>query len=150
MGSRTDGSSTPPPANPASVVWVDHGDEVLVHLDSIATKILKTNLLVSVDLETDQTGRSPLVVVLAMAGAATDPAGLIATTDEYPRGNGALASRWGRLLQNAIWACVVAIAQDHASQTAAAPHSIVLTPGALQFVAAPPLRIDASLLPKLI
>jgi hypothetical protein len=140
-GFPADGSSTPIPAGTNSVIWVDKGDEALVHLDSIAVKLLDRNLLVSVDLETDQTGRSPLIVVLSFGANVNDPAGLVATTDEYPRGHGQLASRWGRPLQAAVWASIVSLAQDHAAQRSLAPQSIVAVAGALQLQAGPPLRI---------
>jgi len=55
---------------PAPVIWVDGGDEVLVHLESVQAKMLDGGvLLVSVDLETDQTGRTPLIVRLALANS---------------------------------------------------------------------------------
>jgi hypothetical protein len=115
-----------------AVIWVDRGDEVLVHLDSVRTKINDRMLLVSVDLETDQTGRSALVVALAL-GNASDPAGLIATTDELPRGNGMLAARWGKTLQNAVWGSLLAVASAHASERLAAPVGISAAAGVLQF-----------------
>jgi hypothetical protein len=143
-GFRADGSSAPIPAGTRAVIWVDKGDEVLVHLDSLAVKLLNRNLLVSVDLETDQTGRSPLIVVLSFGADATDPAGLVATTDEYPRGHGQLASRWGRPLQAAVWASIVSLAQDHAAQRSLAPQNIVAAVGVLELHPGPPLRIDTS------
>jgi hypothetical protein len=112
-GTPADGSLLPAgTAPPLQVVWVDRGDEVLVHLDSTQVRVRDTTLLISVDLETDQTGRTPLVVVLAM-GDTADPAGLVVTTDEYPRGNGALAARWGKSLQAAVWASLLGLARDH-------------------------------------
>src|SRR5690348_16761582 len=60
-------SPAPLPASPPErVVWVDGGDEVLVHLDSVMTQIVGAAVLVSIDLETDQTGRTPLVVAFAI------------------------------------------------------------------------------------
>jgi hypothetical protein len=127
-----------------TIIWVDHGDEVLVHLDSVRTKLLNNHLLVSVDLETDQTGRSPLIVVLAFAASITDPAGLVATTDEYPRGHGQLAARWGRPLQAAVWASVISLAQDHAAERNLAPQTIAVTTGALRFQAGAPFRFAST------
>lgn len=121
----------PASSNVQAVVWVDRGDEVLVHLDSIRTQIRDRLLLVSVDLETDQTGRTPLVAVFAM-GNVDDPGGLIAVTDELPRGNGMLASRWGKILQEALWASLLGIALDHANERLAAPIRISASAGALQ------------------
>jgi hypothetical protein len=92
-------------------------------------------LLLSVDLETDQTGRTPLVVALAL-GNADDPAGLVATTDELPHGNGLLASRWGKPLQDAVWASLLGLATDHAEERGLAPQSITASAGTLQLSAA--------------
>jgi hypothetical protein len=120
-----------PSPQPQAVVWVDRGDEVVVHLESVRTQIRAGILLVSVDLETDQTGRTPVVVVFAI-GDAADPAGLIGVTDEFPRGNGALVSRWGKILQEAIWACLLGIVQDYAHQRSSAPTGISASTGVLQ------------------
>jgi hypothetical protein len=100
----------PPAAAQKAVIWVDRGDEVLVHLDSVRVKIADRLLLMSVDLETDQTGRTPLIAAFAL-GDDKDPAGLVAVTDDLPRGNGVLASRWGKILQEALWAVPATQAQ---------------------------------------
>lgn len=121
-----------------SVVWVDGGDEVLVHLDSTQVRLLDRTLLVSVDLESDQTGRTPLVVAFAL-GDPNDPAGLVAVTDDLPRGHPLLAARWGHALQDAVWASLLGLAQDHADERAAAPRGLGLSPGRLRFKAGPPL-----------
>jgi hypothetical protein len=124
------------------VIWVDAGDEVLVHLDSLQTRMLDGTLLVSVDLETDQTGRSPLIAAFALTSDPNDPAGLVATTDEYPRGHGELAARWGRTLQSSLWASLLSIAQDHAAERSAAPQTIVVRPGSLRLQAGDPTRVN--------
>jgi hypothetical protein len=136
-GTPADGS-TPTGRTPSQVIWVDRGDEVLVHLDSIRTRVLDRMLLVSVDLETDQTGRATLVVPLALGNAA-DAAGLVAVTDEYPRGNGLLASRWGDAVQAAVWSSVLGIATDHATERGAAPLSINASTGAIVLQSGPAL-----------
>jgi hypothetical protein len=116
------------------------GDEVLIHLDSIRTRILDRMLLVSVDLETDQTGRTTMVVPLAL-GNATDAAGLVAVTDEYPRGNGLLASRWGKAVQAAVWSTMLSIAREHATERSAAPLGISASVGGMNLHAGPPLSV---------
>jgi hypothetical protein len=140
-GTSADGSAGTVLDNTTSVVWVESGDEVLIHLDSLQNRILDGALLVSVDLETDQTGRSPLIVSFVLSNDPNDPAGLVATTDEYPRGHGQLAARWGRPLQAALWASLLSIAQDHAAERSAAPQAIVVRPGALHLQAGEPLSI---------
>jgi hypothetical protein len=137
-GSPADGRIPAAEASGA-VIWVDAGSEVVAHLDSIQTRLLKGTLLVSIDLETDQTGRSPLIVALTLSADPKDPAGLVATTDEYPRGHGQLAARWGRPLQAAVWASLLSIAQDHAAQQSGVPHAITITEGGLTLQAGPPL-----------
>jgi len=103
--------------------------------------MLNGTLLVSIDLETDQTGRSPLIVALTLSADPKDPAGLVATTDEYPRGDGRLASRWGRPLQAAVWASLISLAQDHAAERSGAPQAITITPKGLTLQAGPPLSL---------
>ena len=125
---------------PANAIWVDRGDEVLVHLDSVRTRVLDRLLLVSVDLETDQTGRASLVVPLAL-GNAEDPAGLVAVTDEHPRGNGALASRWGETVQAAIWSAVLGVARDQAEGRGVALVGISASKGAIKLHAGPALSV---------
>jgi hypothetical protein len=118
---------------PASVVWVDGGDEVLVHLDSLATQVVGSTALVSLDLETDQTGRTPLVVAFAMSADGT--AGLVAATDQLPRGNGVLAARWGAVVREAAWSALLALANDHASERSLAPRGLAIANGQLQLKA---------------
>lgn len=139
-GTPADGS-LPPTQVPSKVVWVDHGDEVLVHLDSVKTKVVDGKLLVAIDLETDQTGRTPLVVTFALGGI-NDPAGLVAVTEQYPRGNELLASRWGEALQAAIWSGLLDLAQDHAGDRQGSPRGIAALKGSLQFHAGPRLTVS--------
>jgi hypothetical protein len=137
-GTTADGSRAAGPAPAGGVVWVDGGDEILVHLDAARVRILDRTLLVSVDLESDQTGRTPLTVVLAL-GSATDPSGLVATTDEFPRGHGPLAARWGSALQAAVWSSLMGLSRDHAAERGKAPHGISVSRGLLTLHADRPL-----------
>ena len=125
----------------AQAVWVDGGDEVLVHLNSLQVRILDRMLFVSVDLETDQTGRTPLVVALAL-GDPNDPAGLMAVTDELPRGHPLLAARWGRTLQDAVWASLLRMAQDHATERGQAPRGLAAVAGQFSFHAGTPITVN--------
>jgi hypothetical protein len=100
---------------PAAVVWVDGGDEVLVHLPALRVALRDKLIAVSVDLETDQTGRETLLMPFAVGGM-RDSAGLLAATEELPRGNGLLVGRWGRMLQDAVWSALLQVADDYASR----------------------------------
>lgn len=135
------GNADPGPASAArdrTVVWDDSGDQALVHLDSIVVKFLPNSLVVSVDLETEQTGRAPLIVVLAF-GTDRDPAGLVATTDALARGNAMLAARWGRVLQETIWAALIGVARAHADERSKVPLSLHIVKGRMRFGAAEPV-----------
>jgi hypothetical protein len=124
-------AATPPPTK---VIWVDHGNEVLVHLDSTAVRILDRMVLVSVDLETDQTGRTPLVCSFALSGTG-ELGGLVATTDELPRGLGSLASAWGQQLQSAVWSSLMGLANDHAAERTLTPRGLSAAAGTLSLQA---------------
>ncbi len=125
------------------VIWVNGGNEVLVHLDSTQVRILDGMLLVSVDLETDQTGRTPLVCVYAL-GTAGDQAGLVATTDEFPRGNGGLAATWGKQLQQGIWSSILSLSNDHATERKQAPRGVFAAAGTLSLSAGDSLALSAT------
>jgi hypothetical protein len=137
-GTPSDGSTfTGSP--PASVVWVDAGDEVLVHLDSIKTQIAGQSVVVSIDLETDQTGPSPIVVVFALG--TDDTGGLIAATDEYPRGDGALVARWGAAVQAAAWSAMLSLAGAHAAERGLSPRGLAVVGGQLSLIAGQALKV---------
>jgi hypothetical protein len=141
-GTPADGSRvSPTAASPVKVVWADAGDEVLVHLDSTRTRIGDRMLHVSVDLECDQTGRSPLICAFAL-GNAEDPLGLLAVTDELPRGHGLLASRWGEIFQNAIWGALLGLVGDYAAERKLAPIGISASPEGLSLHAGEALIVQ--------
>ena len=64
-----------------TLLWDDHGDQALVHVDSVVVRFVKRFAFVSVELETEQTGRAALIVTLAF-GSTQDGAGLYAATDQ--------------------------------------------------------------------
>lgn len=144
VGTAANGVPLPAGASPpAKVIWVDHGSEVLVHLDSTAVRILDRMVLVSVDLETDQTGRTPLVCSFAVSGVG-ELGGLVATTDELPRGSGLLASAWGQQLQTAVWSSLLGLANDHAAERNLTPRALSATAGNLSLNAGAALTTASS------
>jgi hypothetical protein len=131
-GVSADGSTLPVGAGErlGRVVWTDRGDDVLVYLDSVRAKVLDRMLYVSIDLETDQTGRTPLICAFAL-GSATDPAGMVVVSDELPRGNGLLASRWGENVQAAVWNALLGMLSDFAKASSLSPAGFAALSGAL-------------------
>jgi hypothetical protein len=132
---------TAPGAHTPAVVWVDAGSEVVVYLDSVKVKIAGSTLMVSIDLECDQTGRTPLIATLALA-APGDPAGLLAVTDDLPRGNGVLAARWGGAVISAVWAAMLGLVQDFASERNLAPAGFAASNGMLLLIASEPIVVN--------
>ena len=126
----------PAPMSSARVVWVDGGDEVLVHLDSLTTQLVGSTILVSLDLECDQSGRAALVVPFAISSS--DSAGLVAATDQLPRGNGILAARWGAAVREAAWSAMLALASAHAKERGLAPRGFSIDGGDIHLTAAVP------------
>lgn len=144
MGTPANGvPATASATAPAVVIWVNGGNEVLVHLDSTQVRILDGMLLVSVDLESDQTGRTPLICAFALSNT-SDPSTLVATTDEYPRGDGTLASCWGQHLQQAVWSSILALANDHAHERDLSPRGLIATAGKLSLSAGAPIVLASA------
>ena len=109
------------PAGPdtAPVVWVDAGDELLVHRNSLKLRFAPGVIVVSVDVETVETGRQGLLVPLALGARSevstpSSPSGLFAVTSREPYTHPRLAARWGRILQDAVWSALVAMATRRA------------------------------------
>jgi hypothetical protein len=126
---------------PGQVIWVDAGSEVMVYLSSIKISIGDGLLLVSTDFECDQTGRTPLIAAFSM-NKGVDSAGLFATTDEFPRGNGLLAARWGTIYQNAVWAALTSLVADHAAERKLYPLALICTANVLRLRSGPPLDVS--------
>jgi hypothetical protein len=139
QGAAANGSDVPV-GSPKAVVWVDGSNEVLAHLDSLSIRVLAGAVVVSIDLESDQTGRAPVVVRFALAGA-SDTAGLIAATDEIAGGHPVLAARWGGAVQNAAWAALLALASQHATALGQAPAGVSAVPGSLRLHLAAPVDL---------
>jgi hypothetical protein len=114
-----------------AVVWVDHGDEVVVHLESLKATTAAGALLIAVDLETDETGRATLVVPFAPGNNADDELTLV--TEQLPRGNADLAARWGHILQEALFSALQDLARVHAAERNAVAKALVLDGSVLSF-----------------
>jgi hypothetical protein len=140
-GQPADGSPAAVGA-PTTAVWVDGGDEVVVHLDSLSMRILDGTVVASLDLESDQTGRAAVVIRIALADA-TGEAGLVAATDEVAGGHPLLAARWGRAVQDAVWSGLLALAQEHGTAHGEAPRGISAVAGALRLHLGAPITLAA-------
>jgi hypothetical protein len=106
-----------PHDEPGGIVWVKDGDEVVVWLDSLRVELAPAQIRVRVDLETDQTGRDEQEVVIALAPRSGPPS-LLAVAADSSAGGEALAARWGRTLQDAVWGALLDLADERAGDRA--------------------------------
>jgi hypothetical protein len=107
-----------PHEQPGGIVWVKDGDEVVVWLDSLRVELTPAQVRVRVDLETDQTGRDEQEVVIALAPRSGRPS-LLAVAGDSSAGGEALAARWGRTLQDAVWGALLDLADERAGDDVA-------------------------------
>lgn len=130
---------------PPAVVWTDAGDDILLHLSSLRVVLRSGLMVVSLDLECDQTGREALVMPFSVA-ASRDQAGLVAVTEELPRGHGLLVGRWGKLIQDAVWSALLTIVQEYAGRLNKLAFGVAAEHGVLSLHVADP--VEASLLQR--
>ncbi len=130
---------------PPAVVWTDAGDDILLHLSSLRVVLRSGLMVVSLDLECDQTGREALVMPFSVA-ASRDQAGLVAVTEELPRGHGLLVGRWGKLIQDAVWSALLTIVQEYAGRLNKLAFGVAAEHGVLSLHVADPA--EASLLQR--
>lgn len=130
------GASRRAPARVGAVLWDDGDSQVAVHLDRVSVKVMKRFIVVALEMETEQTGRAPLIVTFAL-GTTQGKAGLLAVTDELPRGHPLLAARWGVVVRDTVWAALVSVADVHASERGKVPTGIHALDGHVRFIAKP-------------
>ena len=92
----------------ADFVWQSGTRRLLLHTGSLAVRSLEGWLLVSLDAETDQTGRATLQFVFSMGKRTSGNSVQAACTINAPTAQAAqIADAWGRDLQRVIWDAVL-------------------------------------------
>jgi hypothetical protein len=140
-GTPADGSDSTGAAKPPRVIWVDEGDEVIVHLDSLRVEIAADTIVAAIDLETAETGRGTIVVPFAVGSQGADDsgrAGLVLLTEDAPRGPAILVARWGTIVQDALFASLLALSETHALERGGRPRALYVRNGNLHLDASPP------------
>lgn len=123
-----------------TLLWDDGDSQALVHLHRLAVTMVKRLLIVSVEFETEQTGIAPLIVTFGL-GSTQDKAGLIAVTDEQPRGHPLLVARWGAAWRDALWSALIATARRHANERKRVPGALHVLDGHIRFIASEPIDL---------
>jgi len=116
-----------------TVLWQQLGDQVLVHLDTVSVQTGPHGLQVSIELQTDQSGRRPLTIGFALAGP-DDPADLTAVTEQLPAGDPVLAARWGHLLQEAVFEALLRVLDRTAEAAGRVPVGLRASTAGLELV----------------
>jgi len=118
-------------------VWTYRGNEAAVHLDQIRVATEDGLVFVGITLETDQTGVQELTTVFAV-GSKERPAGLLAVTEERPRGDADLAATFAEAVVATSWrglllvvAAAAASAGDDSSGDPLVPVALSASPDAL-------------------
>lgn len=127
LGSANSAPGMPPAAQ---VIWQDADGEVLVHIDQTRVVLFPGLALVALTLETDETGAGQVVVPFAV-GSPSSPAGLLAVTEERPRGPQPLVDRWGQEAIAAAWLALLDVAHGLALQSGVDQDGARLIPGAI-------------------
>lgn len=100
---RLGGLSAP---TPASVIWQEKTNRVLIHVDSLRARMLSGWLLANLDLQADETGRQTLQFVFFL-GAADSGLGAGASIHAPTPQAAQLARVWGVEVQRVIWDAVL-------------------------------------------
>jgi hypothetical protein len=123
-----------------TVVWSDAGSEALVDFATLRVAALPHGvLLVGLPIETDQTGRRELTILLAL-GWHQRMAGMNAVTERKPRGPEVLIARWGSAAIAATWTALMDVASARAARAGRDTLGWPLVPAAL-LVEPPKLQI---------
>lgn len=98
---------TDPAGLPASVLWQDGSDALLVEVARIAVKVAEGVITVAIPVRCDQVTRGRDVVEVDLVfGTAARPTGLLAAATE-PRGPRVVVRRWGDALTALAWHAVL-------------------------------------------
>ena len=127
-----DALTGPAHAGVPTVVWSDRGAQLLLLLDTLAARTMKDLLVVAVDTECIEYGRTTLIVRFSLS---TDPKGgtLVAATDGAAHGQPSVAARWGELFRDVVWAAIVRLHVASARAAGMHPHSITIGHEVLSF-----------------
>lgn len=124
-------------AAPLRVIWTHDGDEVLVELGGLAVRLGGGAVDVTVDLESDETGRHALSVALVL-GDDPRPTQVRAGIEGGVRGDPQLAARWGAVLERAVWSALLSVVDARASAAGGIAAGASVRDGRLRVTLQPP------------
>jgi hypothetical protein len=119
-----------------AALWEDGGARVLIHADDLDVEMHEDGLIVSARLEADE-AQGTVSVALALAHG-DEPPDLVVAAEGRARGEPSLAARWGNVLQDAVFAVLVALLEEASRDEGAEAVGLRIREGALQLAVAEP------------
>ena len=103
-----------------TVLWQQNANRVLVHVDSLQSRLLNGWLLCNLDLQSDQTGRQTLQFIFFLGDDSNGNGISAGATINAPSAPAAqLAELWGATVQRVLWDAVLDTLEAMLDQTAA-------------------------------
>jgi hypothetical protein len=100
---------------PGPVLWKEGDRELLVDTVKVVARFGKGVIVVSIPVSCDQT-RQAFVHVSFVVGDPREPAGLVAVTEERPRGPAVVVDAWGESLVAFAWHVVLEVVTNVAGE----------------------------------
>jgi hypothetical protein len=97
-----------PAGAPATVIWQLHGHELEVFVSQVQVKLDDGLIAVSIPVSCDQV-MSTIVQVPFAIGSKAAPAGMIAATEQTPRGPDTIVKVWGEALAAFAWQTLLTV-----------------------------------------
>lgn len=119
-----------PRAAEAGVLWQSAAGELLVRPAQLRLQLRDGLLGVSLPVFCDQTGNAEVHITLAV-GSPQRAAGLLATTEERPRGPAVVVDVWGEALLGLVWQAVLTLIEGLAAESGRDEDGAPLIPVAL-------------------
>lgn len=91
------------------LVWSRAGSEIAVVIGKLGATTAEGGLVVTVPVQTEQTGAVDIQVPLAV-GTTDRDAGLLASTSSQPLGPAVIVDRWGEAIVALVWQSVLQVA----------------------------------------
>lgn len=113
------------------VLWRHAGSELLVVPGRLQVRLSEGLLAISLPVQCDQTGDAMVHVSFAI-GSARRPAGLVATTEERPRGPDVVVDLWGERVVAYLWRSLLELLESLAAESGRDEDGAPLLPAAMQ------------------
>jgi hypothetical protein len=113
-----------------AVLWRHGGSELLVWPGRLQTRLADGMVALSLPVQCNQSGEATVHVSFAV-GSRARPAGLVAATDERPRGPAAVVDLWGEPLLAFAWQVLLSLVTHIAAEAGRDEDGVPLIPASL-------------------